>query len=66
MSPPVNRINAANVELVWEIDPDAHTVAVFTVRGGCSSNCGTLDGGSVLPGFRLALHDLFAELDRHG
>jgi hypothetical protein len=26
----------------------------------------TLDGGSVLPGFALALQELFAELDRHG
>ena len=25
-----------------------------------------LDGGTVLPGFALSVHDLFAELDRHG
>jgi hypothetical protein len=26
----------------------------------------TLDGAAVLPGFTLALRELFAELDRHG
>ncbi len=59
---------AAGVEVVWEIDPDARTVAVytsptqFTVLGPAD----TLDGGAVLPGFTLPLQQLFAELDRHG
>lgn len=56
------------VELVWEIDPDARTVAVYTSATDVTTltAADTLDGGSVLPGFVLPLHDLFAELDRHG
>jgi Uma2 family endonuclease len=58
----------AGVQLVWEIEPNARTVSVYTsvraVRVLTSSD--TLDGGTVLPGFTLALHDLFAELDRQG
>jgi Uma2 family endonuclease len=58
----------AGVELVWEIDPDTRTVAVYTsptqsttLRVGDS-----LDAGPVLPGFTLPLAQLFAELDRQG
>jgi Uma2 family endonuclease len=58
----------AGVRLVWEIDPDARTVSVYTgvdtVR--LLSAQDTLDGGAVLPGFTLPLRDLFAELDRQG
>jgi Uma2 family endonuclease len=58
----------AGVELVWEIDPDARTVAVYTSATDVTilTETGTLDGGSVLPGFALPLQNLFAELDRHG
>lgn len=58
----------AGVELVWEIDPDARTVAVYTSVTDVTTltETDTLDGGSVLPGFTLPLRDLFAELDRHG
>jgi len=58
----------AGVELVWEIDPDGRTVAVYTSVMDVTSltETDTLDGGSVLPGFTLPLWDLFAELDRHG
>jgi Uma2 family endonuclease len=58
----------AGVELVWEIDPDARTVAVYTSATDVTTltETDTLDGGSVLPGFQLPLRDLFAELDRHG
>jgi Uma2 family endonuclease len=59
----------AGVRLVWEADPEARTVAVYTrpdapdaVRGEADS----LDGGVVLPGFALPLRDLFGELDRQG
>jgi Uma2 family endonuclease len=57
---------AAGTRLVWKVDPEARTVTVYTgpeflrVLG----STGTLDGGEVLPGFTLALADLFAELDR--
>jgi Uma2 family endonuclease len=59
---------AAGVELVWEIDPEARTIAVYTGVNLPITLAGndTLDGGTVLPGFTLALPDLFAELDRHG
>lgn len=58
----------AGVELVWEIDPNARTVAVYTTATDVTTLtvADTLDGGSVLPGFSLRLQDLFAELDRHG
>jgi Uma2 family endonuclease len=58
----------AGVELVWEIDPDARTVRVYTsaIQVVTLTSGDTLDGGVVLPGFTLALQDLFAELDRHG
>ncbi len=58
----------AGVELVWEIDPDARTVAVFTsvTEVTTLTETDTLDGESVLPGFTLPLRNLFAELDRHG
>ena len=58
----------AGVELVWEIDPSARTVAVYTSTTDVTTLtvADTLDGGSALPGFTLRLQDLFAELDRHG
>jgi Uma2 family endonuclease len=59
---------ATGVELVWEVAPDARTVTVYTspTPGVTLAASDTLDGGAVLPGFTLALQDLFAELDRHG
>ncbi len=59
---------AAGVEVVWEIDPDARTVAVYTAptQSTVLEPADTLDGGAVLPGFTLPLRQLFAELDRHG
>jgi Uma2 family endonuclease len=59
---------AAGVELVWEIDPERRTVTVYTSVTDAVTLGPTeiLDGGSVLPGFRLPLHELFVELDRHG
>jgi Uma2 family endonuclease len=58
----------AGVELVWETDPVARTVAVHTSPTAVTTlNPGDiLDGGSVLPGFTLPVQELFAELDRHG
>ncbi len=59
---------AAGTHLVWEIDPAARTVAVYTTPDAPTvlNQSRTLDGGTVLPGFTLPLRDLFAELDRHG
>jgi Uma2 family endonuclease len=59
----------AGVRLVWEIDPDARTVAVYTAPVSpvqTLSEVETLDGGAVLPGFALPLAQLFGELDRQG
>lgn len=59
---------AAGVELVWEIDPQPRTVQVYTAPAQ-SITLGardTLTGGVVLPGFTLAVQELFAELDRQG
>jgi Uma2 family endonuclease len=58
----------AGVGVVWEIDPKKRTIDVYTaptnpVTLGIDD---TLDGGTVLPGFKLLLKDLFAELDRQG
>jgi len=58
----------AGVRLVWEIDPRARTVRVYTSEAAFTdlTAADTLDGGAVLPGFTLPLAQLFAELDRHG
>jgi Uma2 family endonuclease len=56
------------VRLVWEIDPRARTVRVYSAadRHQDFTAADTLTGGNVLPGFSLPLAQLFAELDRHG
>jgi Uma2 family endonuclease len=59
---------AAGVVLVWQIDPEARTVEVYTTADVFTTlgERDTLNGGAVLPGFTLPLSDLFAELDRQG
>src|SRR5262249_44762398 len=56
----------AGVELAWIVDPFKRTVAVHTApdRLRTLSEKGTLDGGSVLPGFTLAVRELFARLPK--
>ena len=58
----------AGVLLVWEIDPEARTVTVYTAPNQSTilDQAQVLDGGTVLPGFTLPLTDLFGELDRQG
>jgi Uma2 family endonuclease len=58
----------AGVELVWEIDPKKRTVAVYTspTEFAMLDEDETLEGGAVLPGFKLRLQELFGELDRKG
>ncbi len=53
---------AAGVRLGWVIDPKTRTAKVYTSakRGKDLDATGTLDGGNVLPGFKLPLADLFA------
>ena len=56
----------AGVELVWEIDPATRTAEVFTGPDDATAigETGTLDGGTVLPGFKLALAKLFERLEK--
>ena len=58
----------AGVELLWQVDPQSRTVEVFTSPENATllHAEATLDGGSVLPGFRVSLPTLFAELDVQG
>lgn len=54
------------VRLVWEIDPRARTVVEYAADDAGRPLTDALDGGAVLPGFRVPLTTLFAELDRRG
>ena len=56
----------AGVALLWIVDPKARTVTVYTSFRNASvlTEKQTLDGGDVLPGFKLPLHELFGELDQ--
>ncbi|MBI1902596.1 MAG: Uma2 family endonuclease [Planctomycetia bacterium] len=55
----------AGVRLVWSIDPGTRTARAYTSasKGKEIADDGVLDGGAVLPGFRLSLKKLFAEAD---
>jgi Uma2 family endonuclease len=53
---------AAGVKLVWLVDPASQTVTIFRLdepptKLGVGD---TLDGGEVLPGFSVAVAELFA------
>ncbi len=55
----------AGVRLVWMIDPRERTAEVYTAPDAPAfrlDESGVLDGGNVLPGFRLPLAELFARL----
>lgn len=56
----------AGVLLVWVIEPKKETAEVYTspTKKKELDQDGVLDGGKVLPGFRLALKDLFARARR--
>jgi Uma2 family endonuclease len=57
---------AAGTRLVWQIDPDSRTAEVFTAPDVSTivPADGALDGGDVLPGFRLPLARLFERAGR--
>jgi Uma2 family endonuclease len=56
---------AAGVQAIWEIDIDARQSMVFSEAGQLSvSGDGSLEGGSLLPGFSISLAALLQELDR--
>lgn len=56
----------AGVELVWLIDPKTQTADAYTAPDECRhvGKGGSLDGGTVLPGFRASLKELFARTAR--
>ncbi|MCH8244057.1 MAG: Uma2 family endonuclease [Planctomycetes bacterium] len=58
----------AGVRLVWYLYPKTRTMDVFTqeARETPVSETISVDGGEVLPGFRLSLDELFAAADRSG
>jgi hypothetical protein len=55
----------AGGKLFWEVDPRKRIVRVFTSvkNPKVLTEAEALDGGTVLPGFKLPLRDLFGELD---
>jgi Uma2 family endonuclease len=55
----------AGTRLVWEIDHQSRTAAVYTGPEASTllNTDQSLDGGDVLPGFSLSLQTLFSELD---
>jgi Uma2 family endonuclease len=57
---------AAGVRLAWLIDPETRTVDVYTSPRQVRRlrNGQTLDGGIVLPGFKLPLRSFFARTSR--
>jgi len=58
----------AGTRLVWYLDPVARSVRAYTSaeRSEVLDESGTLDGGDVLPGFRLPIRDWFARAERPG
>lgn len=55
----------SGVRLVWIVDPSVRTVHTFAPRRKPQilTTADTLDGGKVLPGFKLPIEELFAILD---
>jgi Uma2 family endonuclease len=62
----LDELFAAGCKLAWVIDPRAKTAKVYTSAKKFKEidERGTLDGGKVLPGFKLKLADLFASTKR--
>ena len=56
----------AGVKLVWFVDPKSKSVTVYhsVTRSNTIPSSGTLDGGKVLPGFKLPVAKLFARSNR--
>jgi Uma2 family endonuclease len=56
----------AGVELMWVVDPRSRTVEVWTSQNSSVTlkDSQFLTGGSVLPGFRLKVKQLFAGLEQ--
>ncbi len=58
----------AGVRLIWYIDPETRSAKAYTSPTAVTEidQSGFLEGGDVLPGFRLSLPKLFEEADRQG
>ena len=56
----------AGVRMVWMVDRFQRTVAVYSTADKCfvANEEQTIDGGPVLPEWKVELGKLFAELDR--
>jgi Uma2 family endonuclease len=65
MNRKVNEYFNCGVPFVWIVDHESRTINVHDARREpiVLDADGTLDGGSVLPGFTLPVAELFAELD---
>jgi Uma2 family endonuclease len=68
MDKKLKRYFEAGVRLVWYIDPETRTARAYTSLKDMTEidENGALDGGDVLPGFRLPLRELFAQAERQG
>jgi Uma2 family endonuclease len=57
----------AGVELLWIVDPFRRIVTIYSApdRSTTLGEADTLEGGTVLPGFSLALQQLFARLPKN-
>lgn len=57
---------AAGTRLVWEVDPDARIVDVYTDPDTFTrlTEADELDGAAVLPGFRLSIRHWFERVNR--
>jgi Uma2 family endonuclease len=53
----------AGTSLVWVVDPESRTAMTYGSRGeiGWVTEDGEIEGGDVLPGFRLKVSELFAD-----
>jgi Uma2 family endonuclease len=56
----------AGTQLVWQVDPRARTVEVFTSpdESVTLTEADTLDGGDVLPGLRLPVREVFKRVPK--
>jgi Uma2 family endonuclease len=60
---------AAGVQLVWYFDPETITADVYTSADAEPIHVdenGVLDGGDVLPGFKLSIREWFARAEGNG
>jgi Uma2 family endonuclease len=59
---------ATSVRLVWYVDPEPRTVRIYTspTEVRLLTEEDSLDGGEVLPGFRLPIRDWFERAWRSG